>query len=1138
MAQRCTGVTIPSSLFSAVLNYRRNSSDLIGSKSAHRSIKVIDWLGVRTNYPLTLSVDDLPDGFRLTMQADPRIDPRRVLDYLLTAMDSLLVALRADPDRSVESLTVLPAAERDLLLRQFNQTATRESTTASVHELCEKQALRNPDRIAIVCGSFRFSYSELNDGADRVAYALRRIGVRRGDRVGLYMNRGAQVVAGMLGILKAGAAYVPMDVAYPMPRIEHILEDSLPTAVLTEKELLSRLPPTCGYVITLSAELDKYSESTPKESYGASDHFDGANLAYIIYTSGSTGKPKGVMVEHRSLVNLVQWHCRAFGLKAGDRCSGVAAIGFDAATWEIWPPLAAGATLVLAPADVARDAQQLTSWWLNEALDVSFLPTPLAESTFVGNVEKAGLRTLLVGGDQLRLLPENCQFDVVNNYGPTECTVVATSSIVTSDLPVIHIGKPIDNCRVYILDGRSEPAPLGVTGEICIAGAGVARGYLNQPELTASRILPDPFSLEGYARMYRTGDLGRWREDGTIEYLGRNDAQVKIRGYRIELGEIESNLRGHALVKEALVEVREDVPGEKYLAAYFTRREDGEALSANELSMYLQARLPGYMIPAAFMQLGSLPLTANGKLDRRALPMPDSSQRSGSGGEPLGEVEQALAGMWKELLHVSSICRDDSFFDLGGHSLIAIRLALEIGKKFAVDLNVSDIYRAPTLSKLAERIEGKSLADEPIDLQKEAFLDEDIRATDVTSKALSRDVLLTGATGFVGRFLVARLLRDRDQKLYCLVRAASKQDAMTRLRSTLSRWMLWRADWEGRIDVVVGDLGKARLGLDATAYDNLSKHIDCIYHCATSMNHLQTYAVAKRTNVESIAEILRFAIHGRFKQLNYISSLSVFQPAKVDHIKVVSEQTSIDEETHTSARGYVASKWVAEKMIQQAMQRGIPCNIFRVGLAWADTELGRYDELQQGYRLLKSCLMSGSAIRNYSYPMAPTPVDFIANAVVSLAKRYPKGRGVFHIASPEPRLGGVFETVNEVAETSMDLMSHFDWICRMRRLHESGWSLPAVALIQYAFSLNEQQFLDHQKFSAMSSLRIDCEQTYRELELAGVPVAVVNRDLMRLHVQYMLSADREVRERFETFEVEVPCVGRADDETGRRQHGI
>ncbi|HDS1684031.1 TPA: amino acid adenylation domain-containing protein, partial [Pseudomonas putida] len=696
LAQRCSGVAAPAPLFNALLNYRHSA---VGTAAPQRAalagIDIVD-SAEATNYPLTLSVDDLGEAFRLTLLASTEVPAERVCAYVQQTLESLLQA----PDAQVLALPMLPDSERHGLLEGFNASPSRFEATLTLHQRIENQAQAHPHTLAASCGEQALSYAELNRQANALAHRLIALGVGPDDRVAVVARRGLQTLVGLLAVLKAGAGYVPVDPAHPDERVHYLLGDSAPVAVLTQQALRARLGAVEVPVLLLDQPDWPAQDSNPDVAQLSASH-----LAYVIYTSGSTGQPKGVMVEHCTVNNLVDWHCRAFDLCHGRHTSCLAGFGFDAMAWEVWPALCAGATLHLAPpAEGNEDLDAMLAWWRSQPLDVSFLPTPVAEYAFSQQLEHPTLRTLLIGGDRLRQFNRTQRFAVVNNYGPTETTVVASSGVVEAG-GVLHIGRPVDNARLYVLDEHREPVALGVPGELYIGGAGVARGYLNRPALTAERFLDDPFSAGG--RMYRSGDLVRWLPDGTLDYLGRNDDQVKIRGVRIELGEVESRLASLPGINEAVVLAREDQPGQPRLVAYFTPQPDVEAATPESLRAQLQAHLPEYMVPVAFVELQALPLTANGKLDRRALPRPERSALFEQGFDaPEGELEQALAQIWAELLQVERVGRRDHFFTLGGHSLLAMRMVSQVRQRLGVELTLAELFANAELAAVAHVLAG------------------------------------------------------------------------------------------------------------------------------------------------------------------------------------------------------------------------------------------------------------------------------------------------------------------------------------------------------------------------------------------------------------------------------------------------
>ncbi|VCD48328.1 non-ribosomal peptide synthetase [Burkholderia pseudomallei] len=558
LALRCSGLPARQALFSSLLNYR-HSEQAARPPRDDDDIQYLDG-NERTNYPLTVSIDDLGEAFSVTVQARHPASPERIRAFMETALEQLVRALDGTsgvaapgvvtPRIAVRDIDVLPSEERHRLLVEWNDTAADYPQDQCLHRLFEAQAARYPDAIALIADGEPVGYAELNRRANRLARHLSARGLQPDQRVAICIDRGIDMVVAMLAVLKAGGAYVPLDPAYPSERLDYLLRDCAPVALLTHARLgasmqtrivlaLARLNTGCALI---DLESDAGAWRHERDDDPPPSGLTPRHLAYVIYTSGSTGQPKGVMVEHRSVCNLVAWHAGAFDVGTGCRSASVAGVAFDATTWEVWAALCNGGCLSLAPGDAASDPQALLRWWRAQELDVGFLVTPLAELAYATGQSNAGMRALLIGGDRLSRWPDSMPLGqmLVNNYGPTEATVVATSGRLQPGEATPPIGRPIANTRVYVLDAWLRPAPIGVAGELYIGGVQVARGYLNRPELTRERFIDDPFVAGG--RLYKTGDLARWRTDGSLEYLGRNDFQVKIRGFRIELGEIEAQL--------------------------------------------------------------------------------------------------------------------------------------------------------------------------------------------------------------------------------------------------------------------------------------------------------------------------------------------------------------------------------------------------------------------------------------------------------------------------------------------------------------------------------------------------------------------------------------------------------------------
>jgi len=1124
MAQRCSGITGSMPLFTALLNYRHVALHVESHWSKSDAVSLLAIHG-RTNYPAVLSVNDFGDRFVLEIETDRRIDPHQMLSHVQTALDSLVSALRTAPETPALALPILPEKECCKVIEEFNSVHVSSSDPTLIHELFEAQAARAPTAVAATCGGESLTYGRLNHRANQLARYLRKRGLGPDHLVALCVERSLDMVVGLLAILKAGAAYLPVDPNYPTERIAYLLEHSAPKLLLTQQGLQDRFVDTNAEVIVLDAVHAEFaleeSENLDSRSLGVQS----SNLAYVIYTSGSTGQPKGVMIEHRNVTRLFKRTEAWFGFNNRDVWTLFHSIAFDFSVWELWGALLYGGKVVIVPYMTARSPLEFYHLICNAGVTV-LNQTPSAFRQLMDVQEKCvtshnSLRVVIFGGEALELQSLRPWIDrngvecprLVNMYGITETTVHVTFRPITmkeADSEGSPVGIAIPDLRTYLLDRHGRPVPIGVTGEIYVGGAGVARGYLSQGSLTAERFIPDRFGKDPTARLYKTGDLGRWSPEGAIEYLGRNDEQVKIRGFRIELGEIEAQLIRHRNVKDAVVVVRQRVSGDRHLAAYVIPQDlggQGAIPDARMLREHLKCVLPDYMLPTAFVVVESFPLTPNGKLDRRALPAPENdAYASHEWQPPVGAVEEGLAEIWQELLNIPRVGRQESFFDLGGHSILALRALLKINRRFDSDLHVQDLYRAPTLTAMAARIYSEAAEEPLVDLAQESALEANIVAASDHRGATSAVVLLTGCTGFVGRFLLAQLLRDPGVKIYCLVRAKSTQQAATRLKATLVKWRLWKDEYDRRVVAICGDMGAPALGLSAPVYHTLCREIDSIYHCATSMNHLESYMMAKPQNVDGVRELLRIASHGRPKLVNYISTQSVFSSHGMRAPRVVSEDSPIEYERHPASNGYAASKWVGEKILMNASERGIPCNIFRLGLVWADSRQGRYDELQREYRLVESCLESGYGIRNYRFPAPPTPVDYVTRSIVFLANQHPQGQGIFHLSSPESQKSDeVFESYNRIAGLGLELLSFYDWICEIKAMHAAGRSLSVVPLVEFAFSMNERSFNEYLERAELARITFDCSRTYQELEIGGITARAPEADSIRAYLDGILS---------------------------------
>jgi amino acid adenylation domain-containing protein len=675
-----------------------------------------------TKFDLAVGATETPDGLSVSVGYNTDLFNDDTIARLLGHYRILLEGAIADPDRRISDLPLLTKVERRRLLSMWNDTVSEYPRDKCVHKLFEAQVERRPDAIALVIEEEQLTYGELNRRANQLAVYLGKLGVGPETPVGFCLERSPEMVVGILGILKAGGTYVPLDPAYPKERLAFMLEDTRTPVLLVQQRLIEHLPEHQARVVRVDGDWELIAqENDANPANGATaDH-----LAYVIYTSGSTGEPKGIAIPQRAINRLV-CNTNYIEITPNDRMALASNSAFDAATFELWGALLRGARLVGISREVALSPRDLAAEIRAQGISVMFLTTALfnqmareAPSAF------GSIRRLLFGGEavDLHLVKEVLKHTpparLLHVYGPTESTTFTTwypTRALPEDAATVPVGRPLANTQAYLLDSKLQPAPVGIAGELYIGGDGLAWGYLNQPELTAEKFIPNPYSGRWGGRLYKTGDQGRYWRDGAIEFLGRLDHQVKIRGFRIELAEIEVVLTQHPAVREAVVLVREDAAREKRLVAYVALDPSisiggGGVPTGVELRSYLRQKLPEYMTPSVFVELNALPLTPNGKVDRRALPAPDPTnlarpELAGAYGAPRTLVEETLAGIWSKVLGVTQVGAHDSFFDLGGHSLLATQAISRVREAFQLELPLRNLFEAPTVAGLAESVEA------------------------------------------------------------------------------------------------------------------------------------------------------------------------------------------------------------------------------------------------------------------------------------------------------------------------------------------------------------------------------------------------------------------------------------------------
>ncbi|MDF5712385.1 MAG: amino acid adenylation domain-containing protein, partial [Rhizonema sp. NSF051] len=637
------------------------------------------------------------------------------IERLAGQFQKLLNSVLSNSDLPISELQILSVAEHQLLV-EWNNTQVNYLQVKCIHQLFEAQVEQTPDAIAVVFEEDQLTYGELNAKANQLAHYLQKLGVEPEVLVGICVERSLSMVIGLLGILKAGGAYVPLDPSYPQERLAFMLEDFQPSMLLTQQHLVNSLPNHRAKVVGLDSNWEQIAQ---EKIENLASNITPDNLAYVIYTSGSTGRPKGAMNTHKGICNRLLWMQDTYQLTAIDKVLQKTPFSFDVSIWEFFWPLMTGARLVIAQPGGHQDPNYLVNAIAQQQITtLHFVPSMLQVFLEAENLETCKcLKRVIASGEVLPIALQKRFFNRLdaqlhNLYGPTEASIDVTYwACVPQSSPednsishqnTVPIGRPIANTQIYLLDRHLNPVLVGVTGQVYIGGIGLGRGYLNNPELTAEKFIPNRFSDQPGTHLYKTGDLARYLPNGEIEYIGRIDFQVKVRGFRIEVGEIEAHLSQHPAVRETVVIVRSDSADSQRIVAYIVPQKD-QTLTITELRDFLKSKLPNYMVPAAFMILAALPLTPNGKVDRKALAAPDTARPKLDAvyQPPQSKTEKTIASIWLEVLHIKDVGIHDNFFELGGHSLLLVQVYSKLHEIFESNLSVLDLFKYPTISSLA-----------------------------------------------------------------------------------------------------------------------------------------------------------------------------------------------------------------------------------------------------------------------------------------------------------------------------------------------------------------------------------------------------------------------------------------------------
>ncbi|WP_336053090.1 non-ribosomal peptide synthetase [Streptomyces sp. CA2R101] len=920
----------------------------------------------------------------------------RVTAGRLTArLTALLTAAVSHPDRSLAELDILPPEEH-ALLQQWTHGPAPTGDRPLAHESVAAQARRTPDAPAVVHRDRVLTYAQLETAAANVAAHLVTRGAAR-QPVGICLRRSPELAVAVLGVLKAGGCYLPLDPDYPADRLAFMAADSGIKTVLTQRDLVDLVDAEPVVVDDLPP--------APAVALPAASPDD---LGYLIYTSGSTGRPKGVAMPHRALANLLAWQRARSAAGTGTRTLQFAPLSFDVAFQELFSTWTTGGALVMVDDEIRRDPARLLDLLAAQRVQRLFLPfvalQQLAEYACATGRTLPRLREVATAGEQLFATPALREFFrsrapsavLDNHYGPSETHVVVAERLAKNpaswpDLP--PIGRPIAGAQVLVLDEALRPVPPGTTGELCVAGPVLADGYLGRPDLTAEK-----FVLRGGSRLYRTGDLVRHLPDGRLQYLGRGDDQVKIRGHRVETGEIEAVLRALPAVTDAAVVAQESATGRRLVAHYLTAADDAAAPHPTAVRQALAERLPEYMVPAAVLKLESFPLTPSGKLDRAALPRLQQldTQPSTPFAAPATPAERRIARIWSELLDITRIGVQDDFFALGGHSLLATRLVLRIREELGVQIPPGAVSASATVAALAALVEGNDVT-EAFDLPAEADLPADIVPAPKTAPAVKAPapVLLTGATGFLGAFTLRALLNRTDATVHCLVRGTDPEHAAKRLRGSLETYGLWDERCAHRVTVVHGDLARPSLGLSEDAFDHLARTVGAVHHVGAAVNLVSSYGQLKAATVDGTAEILRLAARHRTVPVHHVSTVGVYA-GRSPHPIGPEHPTGPPEALE---HGYTQSKWVAEGLVEQARRRGLPVTMYRPTRIAGHSRTGACQTSDYLWLILKGCIQARTAPAQVDTAFDLAPVDYVADAMVALSLLPGTTGRTFHLAA-------------------------------------------------------------------------------------------------------------------------------------------
>jgi amino acid adenylation domain-containing protein/thioester reductase-like protein len=959
------------------------------------------------------------------------------------------------------------------------------------HERFAEQASRRPDATAVIDAGTRLSYRELDESASRLARGLMGMGAGPETLIGVHAERGADAIRGMLAIMKTGSGYLPLDPSLPPARLARICAEASPVAILTDRPVQESVP-AGARVLAISELAAGLERQPPARVPVARLHPD--HLCYAIHTSGSTGQPKAVAVNYGSLACVITELAREYGICFRDRVVQLASLAFDTSVEQALVTLACGATLMLPPAGTIAPADLLRYVEDQQVTVIDLTPAywhQLAAITEPDDRRLRSVRLMITGGDMAD--PADCRVLVraaprarlLNAYGLTETTItsalydVGAAPVTAAPGNRVPVGKPIAHTRIMVLDESLRPVPAGAAGEIYIGGCGVARGYLGRPALTAELFLPDSAGSPG-SRMYRTGDLGCYLRDGTLEVTGRADRQLKVRGFRVEPAEIESVLAGHPDIGQVAVVVRGPAgPGDTRLVAYYTGRDSSEP-TPGSLRRFLQERLPGYMIPAAFVAVDQMPLTPGGEPIRNALEQPVAPLARRDEAGPRTAVQAGLSYLWSQLLKQDRVSLDDDFFALGGNSLLAAEMLAHVRVMFGISADyvrplTRSLLRDPRLRDFAQATEdaraGRLASDAGqgrVDFAREAELGiAGLHAGGARPNAAGRplEILLTGSAGFFGAHLLRELLAATTARVWCLVRARDASHAMTRIADAAARYELAGLP-SGRVVPLPGDLASPRLGLSAGQFRELARSADVIYHAGAAVNFIYPYEELRAANVTGTREVIGLAVEAGGIPVHYVSTTAVLAGLGVAGVREVTEETPLAHADRLAV-GYVETKFVAEELLRNAGRAGLPVAIYRPLDIVGSRRTGAWNTEAEMCALIRFVTDTGLA-PDIDLPLDFVPADVCAAAIRHISFLDGTAGQTYHLASPERALLGLLIDRLRAHGFRVSQIPYDAWLSELLRYAAQNPSHPMTPFLPLFIDRDRQtgltpaeMYLDH-----------------------------------------------------------------------------